>query len=101
MLEAFALAILGAGGGPAYPGIAGHEPDAAAAARESAAIERATGELRKVAPQGGAYVAESNYFQRGWQRAFWGANAARLRGVKSAVDPRGLFSTHHGPGSEA
>jgi len=101
MLEAFALAILGAGGGPAYPGVAGHEPDTALAARQSAAIERATSELRKVEPEGGAYVAESNYFQQDWERAFWGANAARLRAVKSAVDPRGLFTTHHGPGGAA
>ena len=36
VVDAFALAIIGAGGPPAYPGIPGHEPDAAAARREAA-----------------------------------------------------------------
>ena len=101
MLDAFALAILGAHGGPAYPGVAGHEPDAALARTQAAAIDRAAAALRKVAPDGGAYVAESNYFQRDWQRAFWGTNAARLRAIKAAVDPDGVFVTHHGPADEA
>jgi FAD/FMN-containing dehydrogenase len=101
MLDAFALAILGAHGGPAYPGVAGHEPDAALARAQAAAIDRAAAALRKVAPDAGAYVAESNYFQRDWQRAFWGRNAARLRAIKAAVDPDGLFVTHHGPADEA
>ena len=100
VLDAFALVILGAGGGPAYPGVAGHEPDTARAAAEAAAIDRAAAELRKLAPDAGAYVAESNYFQRGWEAAFWGANAVRLRAAKAAFDPDRLFSTHHGPGSE-
>ena len=101
MLDAFALAILGAHGPPGYPGVPGHEPDAALARRQAAAIDRAAAELRRVAPEGGAYVAESNYFQRDWERAFWGANAARLRAVKAALDPQRLFVTHHGPGSDA
>ena len=100
-LDAFALAILGAHGGPAYPGVAGHEPDEASARSQAAAIDRGAAALRKVAPDGGAYVSESNYFQRDWERAFWGGNAARLRAVKAAVDPGGLFVTHHGPGSDA
>ncbi len=99
-LDAFALAILGAHGAPAYPGVPGHEPDAALAKRQAAAIAQAAGALREVAPDGGAYVSESNYFQGDWARAFWGANAARLRAVKAQVDPEGLFFTHHGPGSE-
>ncbi len=101
MLDAFALAILGAHGEPAYPGVRGHEPDAALARRRVQAIAASANELRKVAPDGGAYVSESNYFQRDWAAAFWGANAARLRAVKAAVDPQGLFFMHHGTGSEA
>jgi len=100
MLDAFALAILGARGDPAYPGVRGHEPDEALARRQAVAIERAAAALREVAPEGGAYVSESNYFQRHWARAFWGANAARLQAVKAAFDPEGLFFTHHGPGSD-
>ncbi|MBV9890206.1 MAG: FAD-binding oxidoreductase, partial [Rhizobacter sp.] len=101
MLDAFALAILGAHGGPAYPGVRGHEPDDALAHQQAGAIDRAAAALRKIAPDGGAYVSESNYFQRDWQRAFWGSNAARLRAIKAAVDPDGLFLTHHGPADEA
>ncbi len=101
VLDAFALAILGARGEPAYPGVRGHEPDAALARAQALAIAASANELRKVVPDGGTYVSESNYFQRDWAAAFWGANAARLRAVKAAVDPQGLFFTHHGPGSEA
>ncbi|MEO7338995.1 MAG: FAD-binding oxidoreductase [Caldimonas sp.] len=101
VLDAFALAILGAHGDPAYPGVAGHEPDEALARRRAASIDQAAKALRQVAPQGGAYLAESNYFQRDWPSAFWGANAARLMAVKAAVDPDGLFVTHHGPTDEA
>jgi FAD/FMN-containing dehydrogenase len=101
MLDAFALAILGAHGGPAHPAVPGHTPDEALARTQAAAIERAAAALRKVAPDGGAYVSESNYFQRDWQRAFWGTNAARLRAIKATVDPDGLFVTHHGPADEA
>jgi len=100
VLDAFALAILGAHGGPAYPGVPGHEPDHALARAQAAAIDRAAAALRNVAPDGGAYVSESNYFQRDWQRAFWGTNATRLRAIKAAVDPDGLFVTHHGPADE-
>ena len=100
VLDAFALAILGAGGPPAYPGIVGHEPDAADARRETDALSRAFAELRKVVPDTGAYLAESNFFQAHWPRAFWGSNLARLRAVKERFDPDGLFVTHHGVGSE-
>ncbi|MEO8930599.1 MAG: FAD-binding oxidoreductase [Caldimonas sp.] len=100
VLDAFALAILGARGEPAYPGVRGHEPDATQARKQAEHIAACVNELRKVAPDGGSYVSESNYFQHEWAAAFWGTNAARLRAVKAAVDPQGLFFTHHGPGSE-
>src|SRR4029077_11235175 len=41
VLDAFALAIIGAEGPPAFPGIAGHEPDLARARRDAGAIDRA------------------------------------------------------------
>ena len=100
VLDAFALVILGAEEQPAYPGIEGHEPDVARARRRSQALDRAMGELRKLAPNPGAYVSESNYFEKDWQQAFWGSNYARLRAVKSQYDPEGLFFVHHGVGSE-
>ena len=58
-------------------------------------------ELRKLVPDGGAYLSESNFFQKDWQQAFWGPNYARLRAVKEKYDPDGLFFVHHGVGSEA
>lgn len=99
--DAFALAICAAEGPPAFPGIAGHEPDLAMARRNAARVEAAMVELRKVVPDGGAYLSESDYFQKDWQQAFWGANYARLRAVKEKYDPDGLFFVHHGVGSES
>jgi FAD/FMN-containing dehydrogenase len=100
VLEAFALAILGAGGPPAFAGISS-PPDLAVARRNAAAIGRAMNELSKVAPQAGAYVSESDFFEHEWQRAFWGPNYPRLVAVKRRYDPDGLFFVHHGVGSEA
>ena len=98
--EAFALAISAAFGPPAFAGIAGHEPDMAAAKRNATEVEAAMAELRKLVPDGGAYLSESNYFQKDWQQAFWGSNYGRLRAVKKKYDPDGLFFVHHGVGSE-
>ena len=100
VLDAFALLIMGAGEGPAFPGVAGHEPAVDAARRNAAAIARAMAEIRKVVPRPAAYVGESNYFEPRWQEAFWGANYPRLLAVKERYDPDGLFFMHHGPGSE-
>ena len=57
-------------------------------------------ELKKVAPDAGSYVAESSFFERGWQKSYWGPNYARLRAIKRKYDPSGLFFVHHGVGSE-
>src|SRR5271157_4533589 len=46
--DAFALAITGALGQPAYPGVPGHEPDAAAAQTQTAPVEASMNELRKL-----------------------------------------------------
>jgi FAD/FMN-containing dehydrogenase len=120
VLDAFALAISGAEGPPAYPGIAGHEPDLVTARARAAAIDRSMRELRRLVPDAGSYVSESNYFEadwaraywganyprllavkdRYWARAYWGANYPRLLAVKDRYDPDGLFVVHHGVGSE-
>jgi len=100
VLDAFALLIMGAAEGPAYPGVAGHEPAVDAARRATQAIGRAMAEIRKLVPTPAAYVSESNYFEPRWQEAFWGANYPRLLAVKERYDPEGLFFMHHGPGSE-
>ena len=98
--DAFALAICGADEPPAYPGVPGHEPDKAAAHRQSEAVTAAMDEIRKLLPRVGSYVWETDYFQANWQDAFWGENYARLRAVKTKYDPGGLFFLHHGVGSE-
>jgi FAD/FMN-containing dehydrogenase len=100
VLDAFALIIAGAEGPPAHPGVAGREPDVAAARGHAAAIERAMRELRALAPGAGSYVAESDFFEKAWQRSYWGANYRRLLAVKDRYDPEGLFVVHHGVGSE-
>ena len=100
VLTAFALAIIAAGSAPAYPGIPGREPDLMAARRDAGAIDMAMGELRKLVPDGGSYVSETNFFESDWQRSFWGENYPRLRAVKATYDPDGLFFVHHGIGSE-
>jgi FAD/FMN-containing dehydrogenase len=94
------LAIVASEGPPAFSGLPGHEPDAAKARRDVERITLAMAELRKVAPEGGAYVAESSFFQPSWQRAYWGENYPRLLSVKERYDPDGLFFARHGVGSE-
>jgi FAD/FMN-containing dehydrogenase len=98
--DSFALAISGAFGEPAYPGIPGHEPDEAAARKQAADVEASMDELRKLLPRVSSYVWETDFFQPNWQVAFWGENYLRLLAVKDKYDPDGLFFLHHGVGSE-
>ncbi|MBV8500206.1 MAG: FAD-dependent oxidoreductase [Paucibacter sp.] len=98
VLNAFALAIVAGGAGPAYAGLPA--PDLTRARRSASTMERAAARLLKVAPLAGAYVSESDFFQSDWQQAFWGANYARLLAAKRRYDPEGLFFVHHGVGSE-
>ena len=101
VLDAFTLVIIADGEKPpAYPGTTRPAIDLAAARRNARAIDLAAAELRRIAPDAGSYVSESNYFNRGWQREYWGGNYARLRAIKSRYDPEGLFFVHHGVGSE-
>jgi FAD/FMN-containing dehydrogenase len=100
VLEAFALLISAAQGPPAYPGIAGREPDLPAARRHAGAIGKAMAEIERVVPVRGAYVAESDFFDADWRQSYWGANYPRLLAVKDKYDPDGLFIVHHGVGSE-
>ncbi|HEX6526153.1 MAG TPA: FAD-binding protein [Streptosporangiaceae bacterium] len=100
VLDSFALAIAAAGESPAYPGIAGHEPDVAQGRRDAAAVASAMAPLKALTEQPASYVNETDYFLHDWQASFWGDHYTRLRRVKEHYDPRGLFTVHHGVGTE-
>lgn len=98
--DAFALAIIAHGGPPAYPGMPGPGPDLARARHDAGAIRDAIGVLRKLVPDAGSYVSEAGFTDPDWQRHSFGQNYPRLLQVKHRYDPDGLFTTHHGVGSE-
>ncbi len=100
VLDAFALAIIAGEGQPSFVGLAGHEPDMIEARNGALRINKAINELRKVAPNAGSYVSESNFFEKNWQQSFWGSNYQRLAAIKKKYDPAGLFFVRHGVGSE-
>ena len=97
VLDAFALCII-ADAGPSLFDNA--PPDPAAAHARADRVQAAMKAMRLAAPDTGAYVNECDYFQDDWQRAFWGANYPRLARIKRRYDPHGLFTVHHGVGSE-
>lgn len=99
-LDAFALLICAADAPPAWPGIAGHEPDIANGRAEAVRVRGAMKPIRALVPDAGAYVSEADYFQQDWQRAYWGGNYARLLGIKRRYDPANLLRGHHTVGSE-
>ena len=99
MLDAFALALIGNAGGPVYPG-SGGRVDEPAARRGALRVGRAYQALSAVVPDAPTYVSECDYFQKGWQQAFWGPHYPRLLAAKRRYDPDGLFVIHHGVGSE-
>jgi FAD/FMN-containing dehydrogenase len=99
--EAFALAIIADGGGSAYPGETRGSVDLKAANMAARAVDLAAAELRRIVPEAGSYVSESNYFNESWSRDFWGTNYPRLKAVKAKYDLNGLFFVHHGVGSES
>jgi FAD/FMN-containing dehydrogenase len=100
VLDAFALAIIGAEERAAYPGVQGHEPQFAEARDAAAAVQAAAAPLRALVAAPASYVSESDFFERDWQRAFWGRNHSRLARIKHRYDPTGLFFAHHMVGSD-
>ena len=102
MAEAFALAIIADGEAPTYSGLARPTVDLAAARQDARAIDLATAELRKIIPNAGSYVSESNFFNQSWQSAYWGENYSKLRAVKTDMNPLLLkvnFGAGHGGSS--
>jgi FAD/FMN-containing dehydrogenase len=99
VLDAAALVIIAAGG-RGSPGVPGHEPDRAGAARERDAVAAAMRPIRAATPGAGAYVNEADYFEPDWRRAFWGDRYPQLLAIKRKYDPTGLFTCHHCVGSD-
>jgi hypothetical protein len=99
-LTAFALAIIAGEEGPAYPGVAGHEPDVEGARRDAGRMKAASDRLAGLLETPASYLAESDYFQSDWRAAFWGEGYGRLLATKRRYDPADLFIVHHGVGSE-
>ena len=100
VLNAFALVIIADGEAPAYPGMPDRTADMSAAQKDAARIAAAASAIRRLVPDAGSYVSESNYFNPRWQAAYWGTNYPRLQHVKRKYDPTGLFFGHNGVGSE-
>ncbi|HLZ75783.1 FAD-binding oxidoreductase [Phenylobacterium sp.] len=100
VLDAFALAITGAGEGPAYPGIAGHEPNDARGRLDAKRVAAGMAPLLALPGKPASYLSETDYFEPDWQAAFWGEHYPRLKQVKRRYDPDGLFFVHHSVGCE-
>ena len=100
VLDSFVLVIIADGERPSYPGLARPAMNMGAAHTNAHNIDLAAAELRRIVPNAGSYVSESNYFNRTWQESYWGTNYRKLRAIKKKYDPDGLFFVHHGVGSE-
>jgi len=100
VVDAFALAITGGEEPAAYPGIAGHEPNAGKGRIDAKLMKAAWGPLLALRAKPASYVSETDYFEADWQQAFWGEHYPRLKEIKRRYDPEGLFFVHHSVGCE-
>src|SRR5215831_13966019 len=91
VLDAFVLIIIADGERPSYPGLARPAMNVEAGRKDKRDIDLAATELRRLVPNAGSYVSESNFFNASWQQAYWGSNYAKLSAVKRKYDPDGLF----------
>ncbi|KTD14397.1 FAD-dependent oxidoreductase [Legionella israelensis] len=98
--EAAALIIMAAGSNKVYTGVKGLEPDKQHGEKIVERINKAMALFRNTAPEAGTYVNEADYFEKNWQRAFWGKHYQKLLKIKQKYDPTGLFYCHHCVGSE-
>lgn len=99
-LNASALVLMSASSNSVYPSVKGKQPNLKQAQKKIDAINAAMNMFRRAAPNSGAYANEADYFEKNWQKAFWGRNYQRLYHIKQQVDPNGLFYCHHCVGSE-
>jgi len=98
--DAAALVIMAAGSNQVYPGVLGHEPEPEVIKKIVEKINRTMKLFVDAAPYAGAYANEADYFQKDWQRAFWGRNYAKLLKIKKKYDVSNFFNCHHCVGSE-
>lgn len=98
--DAFCLVIIAKGASPAFPGMPGPGPNLTVARHDATTVKRAIGILRALVPDAGSYVSEAGFNDPDWARHSFGSNYPRLLAVKRRYDPHGLFTTHHGVGSE-
>ncbi|HEY4090720.1 MAG TPA: FAD-binding oxidoreductase [Luteibacter sp.] len=98
VLDAFALAIIATGGPAVFEGLPDAHRDDVKAERESTAVQKSYARLTKLVPGAGAYFSESDYFQKDYQKAYWGTNVSRLAAVKRKYDPDGTFVVRNGIG---
>jgi FAD/FMN-containing dehydrogenase len=68
--------------------------------RDARVVAAAKAPLKALAGRPASYLSETDYFREDWQASFWGDHYARLTQVKDRYDPAGLFSVHHGVGTE-
>lgn len=100
IFNASGIIIISSGNNQVYPGVANKDLDHKEAEIVSHKIIKAIQYFMQLAPQSGAYLNEADYFQKDWQRVFWGDNYSRLLKIKKKYDPQGLFYCHHCVGSE-
>ena len=100
VLNAFALAIIAGEGQPAFEGLPGFETTVDEARAGAKNIDKAFSQIEKLVRGGGSYVSESSYFNKNWQKSFWGSNYDRLLKIKKKHDPDCLFFVRHGIGTE-
>jgi FAD/FMN-containing dehydrogenase len=100
-LDAAALVLAVSAQQFTFPGLTGHEPDAAAAETGARGVAEAMRLIRDLAPGAGTYLNECDYFEPDWQSSFWGSNYPRLLDIKRRYDPMNIFRVHHGVGTEA
>ncbi|MEO1241026.1 MAG: FAD-dependent oxidoreductase [Pseudomonadota bacterium] len=98
--DAFALVIISAEGSTTFINAPDSRPDLTRARKAAQRIDYAMRVLKQMIPTSGAYVAESSFYQKDWQDAYWGDNYQRLRDIKDKFDPSGLFFVNNGVGAE-
>lgn len=98
--NAVGLIILTTGSNQVYPCVKNQEPDTKAANKIARKITQATQLFIRAAPHAGTYANKADYFQKDWQRAFWGDNYKKLLKIKHQYDPERVFYCHHCVGSE-